>query len=530
MTLAAAPVREQPPAPAPVRPIAPRRRGVPWRVVGALAALCVVAAALRLERIDGWYWIDEALSVGLARHDLLDIPGLLLRDGSPPLWYLLLHVWTDVFGTSEVATHAFSVVFALAAVPVAWLVARRLFGELTAWATAAITALSPFVTYFATETRMYSMVVVLGLAVAATFVLTFVYQQRSATPWFVVSLLALLYTHNWGLYTAVACAVALVPLVVVSVERRTLLERAALAFAVVAAGYLPWVPSLLSQVENTGAPWSFTPSLRDVVRELAALFRDERILAALALAAGAGLAPLRTRWRSPEALAVSSLAVLVAVPIAIGWGVAHLEPSWATRYLAVVVGPLLLATGHGLARAKGVGVAAIAILAVLVIQPVTRVNGLTVHDDAKSNAKAVADRMAPRLGDGDVVVVAQPEAVPLFAAYLGPGFDYADPTGPVEDPSVMDWRDAEARLQAATPEDLEPVLDALAPGGRLLVVLAGNEAADTDTTWVTRFRAAGRRLARSLQADERFALVDRLRGPERPYVTFDALLFERVTD
>jgi hypothetical protein len=32
-----------------------------------------------------------------------------------------------------------------------------------------------------------------------------------------------------------------------------------------------------------------------------------------------------------------------------------------------------------------------------------------------------------------------------------------------------------------------------------------------------------------LRADPRFVVVDRVRGDDDPYVTFDALLFERVT-
>jgi hypothetical protein len=299
-------------------------------------------------------------------------------------------------------------------------------------------------------------------------------------------------------------------------------------FGVVGVLYLPWLPVLASQVQNTGAPWSYTPSLRGVVRELAALFRDERILTVVGLAAAAGLAPLHRRWRSREAVAVASLAVIAAVPVGIGWVLAHVEPSWATRYLAVVVGPLLLVVGHGLARARGVGIAAVVLLAVLVLQPVTRIAGMPDRRDVKSNARAVAEQTAPLLEEGDLVVVAQPEAVPLFAAYLGEDLTYADPTGVVDDPMVMDWRGAEDRLRAARPADLAAVLDDLPEHARVLLVTPANEEASTDTPWIELFRAAGRRAERSLRADPDFTLVDRLSGPRRPYVSFDATVWERV--
>ena len=42
-------------------------------------------------RIHARFWIDEGLSVGIASHPLVDIPGVLRQDGSPPLYYLLLN-------------------------------------------------------------------------------------------------------------------------------------------------------------------------------------------------------------------------------------------------------------------------------------------------------------------------------------------------------------------------------------------------------------------------------------------------------
>src|SRR3954468_6425948 len=100
VSVAAPPLVELPTPPAePSRRTTPRR-AIPWTAIAGVAVLTAVAAALRLEGTGTWYWVDEALPVGIARHSLTDIPHLLLRDGSPPLWYLLLHVWTLAFGTS----------------------------------------------------------------------------------------------------------------------------------------------------------------------------------------------------------------------------------------------------------------------------------------------------------------------------------------------------------------------------------------------------------------------------------------------
>ena len=53
-------------------------------------------------------WLDEALSVNIARLPLGDLHDALKHDGAPPLYYVLLHVWTGVFGTGDVAVRSLS--------------------------------------------------------------------------------------------------------------------------------------------------------------------------------------------------------------------------------------------------------------------------------------------------------------------------------------------------------------------------------------------------------------------------------------
>ena len=56
--------------------------------------------------------------MGISSFPLADIPGTLRLDGSPPLYYLMLHVWMARFRDAEAATHVLSLIFALAAIPV----------------------------------------------------------------------------------------------------------------------------------------------------------------------------------------------------------------------------------------------------------------------------------------------------------------------------------------------------------------------------------------------------------------------------
>ena len=97
-------------------------------VIVAMTVLMVASAWLRSRGIHGRFWIDEGISVGISSHPITDIPGLLHQDGSPPAYYLLLHVWMALIGRGEARTHALSFGFALLTIPTAFLLAREIFG------------------------------------------------------------------------------------------------------------------------------------------------------------------------------------------------------------------------------------------------------------------------------------------------------------------------------------------------------------------------------------------------------------------
>src|SRR5207302_3096160 len=76
-----------------------------------VVAVVTVGVALRFTT-SSHLWLDEALTVNIARLPLARIPDALRHDGSPPLYYMLLHVWIAVFGAGDVAVRALSAVFA----------------------------------------------------------------------------------------------------------------------------------------------------------------------------------------------------------------------------------------------------------------------------------------------------------------------------------------------------------------------------------------------------------------------------------
>ncbi len=429
-----------------------------------LGLLFAVTALLWSRGRNTWYWLDEGIAIGISSYPLSQIPELLRLDASPPLYYLLLHVWTSVFGDSEAQTHLLSLLFALGTIPAAFWAGRSLFGPRTGWICVVLAAVNPFIAAYANETRMYSLVVLLALVVTASFLHSFVYRRRGHLPVFVVSLVLLLYTHNWGLFFALGTGVAMVLCLLSATDRRLLLVDIALASVATAVLYAPWIPTLLYQQTHTGSPSSPKPTLGGVGHDITRLLGGGGVWIVLGLATGVGLTRVARSW-DRTTLSVVATAVIPVVTIVAAVAFSMSSSVWSGRYLAVVVAPILLLAALGLANGGRPALLALAVIAFL-SAPVH----LKRPPHEKSNLRSVAERASPSLGPGDLVISPMGE-VPLLAHYLPQGVNFATPTGRVSDERIADWRDLTKRLEETdTRATLLPLIHAVPVGGQVLVV------------------------------------------------------------
>ncbi len=491
---------------------APRYRAGAWasreavRLPAGLTALLLVSAHVRTRALGAPFWGDEAISVGVASHPVSALPGLLREDGSPPLYYLLLHGWMRAFGDSEAATHALSVVCALSCVPLGLWLGRTLFGPRAGWVCAVLAALNPLVTTYAQETRMYALLALLSLLVSGTFVAVFVQRRRGLRPLLVAALAALLYTHGWGVFLFAAAAGAAVLLTLSARDRRAMLLDAALVFGAAGALFAPWLPTLLFQAAHTGAPWAPIPGALAPDRAVRDVFGGAGPLCALVVAAGAAL-----WWGSAaDRRAAATLVVLGAGALLVAWAVSRHTRAWSPRYFIVLAGPVLLLGALVVSRARVAGLAALAVVALAWF-------GLPAYGSLarKSNIRTIVSRLAPLLRPGDLVVAGQPDTGPLLRYALGPAERYATAFGRSADPTVMDWRDAVARLRAAGTHRVLALARALPAGARLAYIRPAGLHSDRRAPWTQLVEVRSRQIARALAHDRGLTRVATLR-PGQP--------------
>lgn len=286
-----------------------------------MATVVVLSVFLRFYQA-GDLWLDEAISVNISKLPLAQIPVALSHDGAPPLYYYLLHFWMVLFGEGNFAVRAFSGLASVGALPAFWAAGKRLGGRKVARAALLLGASSPFALQYATDTRMYSMMVLLVLLgyLALARVLESPTRGRLLALGTVTA--ALLYTHYWALYLVMATGVWLlvriwrdahghrpvrfgsvfddiahppgpepaslppVEPVRIDASRRPLIgarlrrhfqprtvdgQTARSAFRAVLLGsltFLPWSPVFVFQALHTGTPWTSAPGPADLLTVL----------------------------------------------------------------------------------------------------------------------------------------------------------------------------------------------------------------------------------------------------------------------
>lgn len=413
-------------------------------------------------------WLDEALTVDISKTAVSQIPGYLRRDGSPPLFYVLLHYWMDWFGTSDLAVRSLSGVIGVATMPVVWVAGKRIGGKRVGWAAVVFLASSPFAVYYDTEARMYALVAF--LTAVGFLALDSALRKPSIWNLAAVSLVtaALLYTHYWALYLLAVVGLWLIWRALRSVDRKPAILAAG-AMVLGGASFAPWLPIFIFQATHTGTPWT-TPSgftaVYSAITEFTGGDTDQGRLLALMVFALCGLglfgASVDTRHieldlatrRPARPLAIVVVGTLILAVI----GGRISDSAFTDRYASVVFIPLLLlvALGVGCLESSKVRMGVLASAAVLGL--IGAIPNITTN---RTQAGQVASVINAQGRSGDVVGYCPDQLGPAVNRLLHSGFDQVTfPRG--IGPKFVDWVDYNKAVRLGDPKAFAAKLEELA--------------------------------------------------------------------
>lgn len=223
-----------------------------------LGAVVVVGSFLRVFRIGSEsLWLDEGYSVHFVQ--TMNMTELVFElpwaDNSPPLYYVLLDIWTALFGYAEWSVRLLSTVFGICTIIVIYRIGSELYTERIGLLSAGILSVSPFHIWYAQEARMYTLFALL----ASLSFLFFIKSLGSDTDYkyvalYIGSTVTAGYTHVFGLFVILSQFIFVITEELVSAEGidRTTVVRWATIQAAVGVLLLPYLRILLVRLMTDG--------------------------------------------------------------------------------------------------------------------------------------------------------------------------------------------------------------------------------------------------------------------------------------
>jgi mannosyltransferase len=370
-----------------------------------LGATVLLGALLRFPTLGQQsLWTDEATTWGIVAHGLGHVIATVPRtESTPPDYYVLLWLWSRVFGLGAAGLRSLSAVFGVATIWVLGLTGRRLVDERLGLAAATLTAVSPIMVWYSQEARAYALVILFS-ALSLLLLLRALERpdSRRLLAWGLCAAVALS-VHYFAIFVVVPEAVWL--LAVLWQQRRWTAGRLLLCLgpAVVVGAAL--LPLLVHQADSGHASFIATTQ-GSLPRRLVRLGKedvlglDEPLKALLSLVAGlllvlsvAGLARA-ARSNDRRTLAVGlgvgvggvALALLTALAGFDYIDTRNLLPTWPA--LALVLAGGLTANGSG--RVGGLGLCALFALSLTCV-----ISIVVTPLDQRANWRGVSQRLGP---------------------------------------------------------------------------------------------------------------------------------------
>jgi len=307
-----------------------------------------------------WFVHDEGnppegivQSAQFIRRSLTDTLARVRADVHPPLYFLALDAWVLVTGESIYTVRLLSTFFGIVALAATYAVGKRLFDMQTGLIAVVVLATASFFVYYTREARMYTLLT----ALSALSMWAYLRWRTQATirraVIYGVLMAALLYTHYVGALIILTQIVHFLITTVGAQREESLWHHAPrrsffsmLPYLLAAAFYIPWIPTLLSQIRAQGGP-SALPIPSDwgaVAALLLILTSGHWGLYVVSFVLGSALAKIR-QYKNELLLLILWILITPLVLLAVN---AWARPIFQIRYTIAILPAWALLAAYGL--------------------------------------------------------------------------------------------------------------------------------------------------------------------------------------
>ncbi len=380
--------------------------------------------------------LDESQSIWVATKSVGEILNFVGQDVHVPLYFLLLHFWIQIFGTDVFVSRLLSLIFFILSFFAIYKLASEVSDNRLAILTIALFSLSPFIIWYAAETRMYTLFILISTLQSLSFIVFFKSAGKSGKTALLVTSLLGFFTHYFFVFQLFTQIIFLFAKYTPSLFQRNLEPNLALRqiifkFFLISGSafvlFFPWIIYVfrLGSASNT-QPLIPQPSTYNIFQTFINFlfgFQSQDIQSTLV-----SLWPLsiiimfliftkRVKFR-PRLL--DYFVLLTILPVILAFIISIiLRPLFLSRYLIFVTPSLFLILAWillTLIRKKvmvGVFLAFLS-LAALVYQ------NISVYSPIKEDYRQVADYLNQKTTPKDIIVISSPFTIyPVEYYYKG---------------------------------------------------------------------------------------------------------------
>lgn len=244
-------------------------------------------------------WRDEAFSLLLAQNSVIDIIRVTIQDFNPPIFYILLHFWIQIFGTSELMVRLLPLTFMLGTIVLMFKIRGSLFKylniisrsnketssskkvsemkfqEIHIWMFSIIYYLlivsSNVLIYFSAELRPYAMQIFLVLLSSILSVRLIYLKSRHEYIWLMLTNSLLIYTHTMGIMWVASQGFAMIVILIIS-KKWKFLKKFLLSSVGVLVLSGPWIWVMIEQMNRASNDFWILFDKKESWKELIGIF------------------------------------------------------------------------------------------------------------------------------------------------------------------------------------------------------------------------------------------------------------------
>lgn len=223
--------------------------------------IVLLGLVLRLISLDQSLWLDEAINVIATQN--FSLVGMITdyakADFHPPLFFIILWIWTKLFGISEIAVRIPSIIFGILTVYLVYLIGNKLHSKNLGLVAALLLTVNPLHIYYSQEARMYALAT-LAVSLNIFLLIKLVKGEKFNLIFLIISNIIVFASDYVAYFVFPAQIIFLLML-----KQKKIIKKWFMALLVAVLAGIWWVPIFLNQLDVGAVTSANLPAWKFIV-------------------------------------------------------------------------------------------------------------------------------------------------------------------------------------------------------------------------------------------------------------------------